>query len=68
MEKKATNRKSKKEETPQVITTGIEEPALTKVSMLINIQTRGDEQNAERDNEQAQHNTVRQMDALDGCL
>lgn len=41
MEKKATNRKSKKEETPQVITTGIEEPALSKVSMLINIQTRG---------------------------
>ena len=41
MEKKATNRKSKKEETPQAITTGIEEPALSKVSMLINIQTRG---------------------------
>ena len=35
---------------------------------MIDIQTRGDEQNAERDNEQAQHNTVRQMDALDGCL
>ena len=41
MEKKATNRKSKKEETPQVITTGIEEPALSKISMLINVQTRG---------------------------
>lgn len=41
MEKKTTNRKSKKEETPQVITTGIEEPALSKVSMLINVQTRG---------------------------
>ncbi|MEE1095507.1 MAG: hypothetical protein UH084_02900 [Paludibacteraceae bacterium] len=40
MEKKATNRKSKKEETPQVITTGIEEPALNKVSMLIITQTR----------------------------
>ena len=39
MEKKATNRKSKKEETPQVITTGIEEPALNKVSMLIITQT-----------------------------
>ena len=39
MEKKATNRKSKKEETPQVITTGIEEPALSKVSMLIITQT-----------------------------
>lgn len=42
MEKKATNRKSKKEETPQVITTGIEEPALSKVSMLITTQIRGD--------------------------
>lgn len=39
MEKKATNRKSKKEETPQVITTGIEEPVLSKVSMLIVTQT-----------------------------
>ena len=39
MEKKATNRKSKKEETPQVITTGIEKPALGKVSMLIITQT-----------------------------
>ena len=39
MEKKATNRKSKKEETPQVITTGIEEPVLNKVSMLIITQT-----------------------------
>lgn len=45
MEKKATNRKSKKEETPQVITTGIEEPALSKVSMLINIQSRGNQCN-----------------------
>ena len=40
MEKKATNRKSKKEETPQVIKTGIEEPVLNKVSMLIITQTR----------------------------
>ena len=40
MEKKATNRKSKKEETPQAITTGIEEPVLNKVSMLIITQTR----------------------------
>jgi hypothetical protein len=40
MEKKATNRKSKKEETPKVITTGIEEPVLNKVSMLIITQTR----------------------------
>lgn len=39
MEKKATNRKSKKEETPQVITTGIEAPVLNKVSMLIITQT-----------------------------
>ena len=39
MEKKTTNRKSKKEETPQVITTGIEKPALSKVSMLIITQT-----------------------------
>ena len=43
MEKKATNRKSKKEEKPQVITTGIEEPALSKVSMLIITQTRRDQ-------------------------
>ena len=43
MEKKATNRKSKKEETPQVITTGIEAPAFGKVSMLIITQTRRDQ-------------------------
>ena len=43
MEKKTANRKSKKEETPQVITTGIEEPVLNKVSMLIITQTRRDQ-------------------------
>ena len=41
MEKKTTNRKSKKEETPQVITTGIEEPVLEKITTLIITQTRG---------------------------
>ena len=41
MEKKVTNRKSKKEETPQVITTGIEEPTVRKISMLITLQKRG---------------------------
>ena len=37
-------------------------------SAVINIQAGGDQQNAERDNKQTQHNAVRKMDALDGCL
>lgn len=40
MEKKTTKSQTKKEETPQVITTGIEAPALNKVTMLINSQLR----------------------------